>query len=105
MRRHRRRAQLRTVGAGRDGNVNDSKGPGPQSAKPEASNEEDRTQEDREHDDFTTQTGYRAQRNQVREEPVPASRHDDKHQEAVTRNGQWGDGHPGQTEPEGEESG
>jgi hypothetical protein len=93
------------AGAGRDDNVNDSKGPRPQSAKPEASNGEDRTQEDREHDGFTTQTGYRAQRNQVREEPVPASRHDDKHQEAVTRNEQLGHDHARQTEPEGEESG
>jgi hypothetical protein len=84
--------------------VSDSKGPGPQPAKPEASNGKGGTQEDRERDDFTAHTSYRAQRNQVREEPVPASRHGGKHQEAVVRNEQLGHGHARRTRPEeGEE--
>jgi hypothetical protein len=41
---------------------------------------------DREARDWSKQTGYRPGVNQVRHEPMPASRHDDRRQEAVVRN-------------------
>ena len=43
-----------------------------------------------ERDDFARQTGYQPSANQAREEPVPASRHEDRRQEAVLRNEQLG---------------
>ena len=43
--------------------------------------------------DFAAQTGYRPSVNQAREEPVPASHHEDRDQEAVLRNEELGQGH------------
>ena len=36
--------------------------------------------------EFSEETGYRPQVNQRRHEPLPASRHDERRQEAVLRN-------------------
>jgi hypothetical protein len=41
---------------------------------------------EREASDHASQTGYRPGANQRRHEPMPASRHDDRRQEAVIRN-------------------
>ncbi len=41
---------------------------------------------EREASDHASQTGYRPSVNQRRHEPMPASHHDDLHQEAVVRN-------------------
>jgi hypothetical protein len=48
--------------------------------------------EQAEQDDFAARTGYRPSTNQAREEPVPASHHEDRDQEAVLRNEELGDG-------------
>jgi hypothetical protein len=41
---------------------------------------------EREARDFSNETGYRPSVNQRRHEPLPASRHDERRQEAVIRN-------------------
>jgi hypothetical protein len=45
-----------------------------------------KTQTEREARDFAEETGYRPSVNQRRHEPLPASRHDERPQEAVVRN-------------------
>jgi hypothetical protein len=42
--------------------------------------------------EFAEQTGYRPSVNQNRHEPMPASRHDERRQEAVVRNEEQGSG-------------
>ena len=42
--------------------------------------------------EFAEQTGYQDSRNQGRHEPMPASRHDERRQEAVVRNEEHNDG-------------
>ncbi len=49
--------------------------------------------------EFTAQTGYRPSVNQAREEPVPASHHEDHDQAAVLRNEELGQGHRPDDEP------
>ncbi len=48
-----------------------------------------------EQDDFAARTGYRPSTNQAREEPVPASHHEDRDQDAVLRNEELGEGRDG----------
>lgn len=45
-----------------------------------------RSQAEREAGDFSHETGYRPSVNQRQHEPLPASRHDERRQEAVIRN-------------------
>jgi hypothetical protein len=45
-----------------------------------------RSQAEREARDFSEETGYRPAINQGRHEPLPASRHDERRQDAVVRN-------------------
>jgi len=49
---------------------------------------------EREARDFSEDTGYRPAVNQRRHEPLPASRHDERHQEAVVRNEEHARDHP-----------
>jgi hypothetical protein len=49
---------------------------------------------EREADDFAEQTGYQPSVNQGRHEPMPASHHDERRQEAVVRNEELGSGQP-----------
>ena len=54
---------------------------------------------DRAAQEFSAQTGYRPSANQAREEPVPASHHEDRDQAAVLRNEELGQGHRPDGEP------
>ena len=58
-----------------------------------------RADSDRAAGEFTAQTGYRPSTNQAREEPVPASHHEDHDQAAVLRNEELGRGHRPDGEP------
>lgn len=58
-----------------------------------------RTETERAAGEFSAQTGYRASANQAREEPVPASHHEDHDQAAVLRNEELGPGHRPDGEP------
>jgi hypothetical protein len=58
-----------------------------------------RTEAERSAREFSAQTGYRASANQAREEPVPASHHEDHDQAAVLRNEDLGQGHRPDGEP------
>lgn len=53
------------------------------------------------HDDYEAESSYQSSANQVRDEPLPASRHDDPRQEAVQRNEE----HAGQGQEEGSRQG
>jgi hypothetical protein len=52
------------------------------------------SQAEREARDFSAKTGYRPSVNQRRHEPLPASRHDERRQEAVIRNEEHASDHP-----------
>jgi hypothetical protein len=54
-------------------------------------------QNEREASDFSEETGYRPSVNQLRHEPLPASRHDERRQEAVLQNEE----HTGAQPPQG----
>jgi hypothetical protein len=56
-------------------------------------------QNEREASDFSEETGYRPSVNQRRHEPLPASRHDERRQEAVLRNEEHTGAQPPQAEP------
>jgi hypothetical protein len=47
---------------------------------------DEKTETEREAGEFSEKTGYRPSVNQRRHEPLPASRHDERRQEAVVRN-------------------
>jgi hypothetical protein len=64
-----------------------------------------RTDSDRAAREFTAQTGYRPSANQAREEPVPASHHEDHDQAAVLRNEELGPGRRPDGEPARGEAG
>jgi len=68
------RTNRRRGGRRRD---NEQREPDKRAGQPEA---------DREAQDFARQTGYRPSVNQHQHEPLPASHHADRRQEAVTRN-------------------
>ena len=53
-----------------------------------------KTQTEREAQNFSEETGYRPSANQLRHEPLPASRHDERRQEAVVRNEEHGSDRP-----------
>jgi hypothetical protein len=54
-----------------------------------------RADAEREAGDFTEQTGYQPSVNQGRDEPMPASRHDERRQEAVVQNEDHNSGQAG----------
>jgi hypothetical protein len=56
--------------------------------------EDQQRKAEREARDFSEDTGYRPAVNQRRHEPLPASRHDERRQEAVVRNEEHAGGHP-----------
>ena len=47
-----------------------------------------RSQHEQDHDEFQTGTGYQPSTNQARDEPLPASHHDDGREEAPRRRGE-----------------
>ena len=54
----------------------------------EAGPSEGRSEHERDHEEFQAGTGYQPSTNQARDEPVPASHHDEGRQEAARRRGQ-----------------
>lgn len=48
---------------------------------------EGRSEHERDHEEFQAHTGYQPSTNQARDEPVPASHHDEGGQEAARRRG------------------
>jgi hypothetical protein len=48
----------------------------------------DRSEHERDHEEFQAGTGYQPSTNQARDEPVPASHHDEGRQEAGRRRGE-----------------
>jgi hypothetical protein len=48
---------------------------------------EGRSEHERDHEEFQAGTGYQPSTNQARDEPVPASHHDEGRQEAARRRG------------------
>jgi hypothetical protein len=63
--------------------------------KDEAERQENAAQSPAEHEarGFSRDTGYRPSVNQRRHEPLPASRHDERRQEAIVRNEEHSSGH------------
>ena len=57
-------------------------------------NRDEKTGAEREAREFSEDTGYRPSVNQRRHEPLPASRQDERRQEAVLRNEEHGGDHP-----------
>jgi hypothetical protein len=49
---------------------------------------EGRSEHERDHEEFQARTGYQPSTNQARDEPVPASHHDEGRQEAGGRRGE-----------------
>jgi hypothetical protein len=49
---------------------------------------EGRSEHERDHEEFQAGTGYQPSTNQARDEPVPASHHDEGRQEAARRRGE-----------------
>ncbi len=68
--------------------------------KPRTEETRDKQQQnEREASDFSEETGYRPGVNQRRHEPLPASRHDERRQEAVERNEEHTGAQPPQAAP------
>ena len=56
-------------------------------------------------DNGVDETGYKANVNQARDEPIPASHHEERQQDAVLRNEEYSSGYPaapGETGSDGE---
>jgi hypothetical protein len=60
----------------------------------DTSRDADRDQHERDKDEFEAGTSYQPNTNQARDEPLPASDHDDGHQETARRRDEPGDDHP-----------
>jgi hypothetical protein len=64
------------------------------------------SEHERDHEEFQAGTGYQPSTNQARDEPVPASHHDEGRQEAARRRGEpSGDDPPGGGQADGRDTG
>ena len=64
------------------------------------------SEHERDHEEFQAGTGYQPSTNQARDEPVPASHHDEGRQEAARRRGEpAGDDPPGGGQADGRDTG